>query len=67
MNLNLLSYLIFFPAMNYSGFDLEPSRAMLASDRTLLGLSDGGAHVGDLEAVGGPQGSAHAGTVAPAP
>jgi N-acyl-D-aspartate/D-glutamate deacylase len=38
--------LIFFPSANYSGFDLEPSRRMVASDRSLLGLSDGGAHVG---------------------
>jgi N-acyl-D-aspartate/D-glutamate deacylase len=40
--------LIFFPSSNYSQFDLEPSREMVASDRTLLGLSDGGAHVGLL-------------------
>ena len=40
--------LIFVPAMNYSSFTLEPSREMVASTRTLLGLSDGGAHVGLL-------------------
>jgi N-acyl-D-aspartate/D-glutamate deacylase len=38
--------LLFFPSANYTQWDLEPSRTMIASDRSLLGLSDGGAHVG---------------------
>ncbi|MPY95252.1 MAG: amidohydrolase family protein, partial [Acidimicrobiia bacterium] len=37
--------LLYFPLGNYSGFNLDPAREMLLSDRTLPGLSDGGAHV----------------------
>ena len=35
-----------FPVTNYVSGDLEPVREMLADPDTLLGLSDGGAHVG---------------------
>ncbi len=35
-----------FPVTNYVSGDLEPVREMLTDPRTLLGLSDGGAHCG---------------------
>jgi N-acyl-D-aspartate/D-glutamate deacylase len=38
--------LLFLPAANYSEFNLDATREMVVSDRTLFGLSDGGAHVG---------------------
>ena len=38
--------LLYFPLSNYSGFSLDAVREMNASERTLPGLSDGGAHVG---------------------
>jgi N-acyl-D-aspartate/D-glutamate deacylase len=38
--------LLYFPLANYSGFTLDAAREMNASERTLPGLSDGGAHVG---------------------
>ena len=37
---------VFIPVTNYVSGDLEPVREMLADPDTLLGLSDGGAHVG---------------------
>jgi len=38
--------LLYFPLSNYAGFSLDAAREMNASERTLPGLSDGGAHVG---------------------
>ncbi len=38
--------LLFFPAFNYTGGDLETIREMLLDPHTVLGLSDGGAHCG---------------------
>ncbi len=37
--------LLYFPLANYSGFTMEAAREMLLHDRTIPGLSDGGAHV----------------------
>ena len=38
--------LLYFPLLNYANFDFEPIREMLLHPRTVLGLSDGGAHCG---------------------
>jgi N-acyl-D-aspartate/D-glutamate deacylase len=38
--------LLYLPLLNYSHFDLEPVREMLLHPRTVLSLSDGGAHCG---------------------
>jgi N-acyl-D-aspartate/D-glutamate deacylase len=38
--------LLFAPGANYSEGSLEAARTMVLSDRTVFGLSDGGAHVG---------------------
>ena len=38
--------MLYFPAGNYSDCNLDVAREMILSDRTLYGLSDGGAHVG---------------------
>jgi N-acyl-D-aspartate/D-glutamate deacylase len=38
--------LILFPFLNYAQDDLEPSLAMMRHPHTILGLGDGGAHVG---------------------
>jgi N-acyl-D-aspartate/D-glutamate deacylase len=38
--------LLYFPFLNYSGFDFEPIREMLLHPRTVIGLGDGGAHCG---------------------
>ena len=38
--------LLYHAAVNYSSGDLEPVREMLVHDATLVGLGDGGAHVG---------------------
>jgi len=38
--------MLYLPFLNYAQGSLDPSAAMLASDATLPGLSDGGAHVG---------------------
>ena len=38
--------MLYYPAGNYSEFNLDASREMVMHDRTLYGLSDGGAHVG---------------------
>jgi N-acyl-D-aspartate/D-glutamate deacylase len=40
------SNFIFAPLTNYAGFTLAPVAEMLAHRNTLVGLSDGGAHVG---------------------
>ncbi|WP_174275125.1 N-acyl-D-amino-acid deacylase family protein [Sphingomonas bacterium] len=37
---------LYLPAANYAGNSIEAIRTMLASERTILGLGDGGAHVG---------------------
>jgi len=38
--------MLYFPAGNYSRFNLDDAREMVLHPRTLYGLSDGGAHVG---------------------
>lgn len=38
--------LVYYPLLNYAAFNLDAVREMVSSDRTLFGLSDGGAHVG---------------------
>jgi N-acyl-D-aspartate/D-glutamate deacylase len=38
--------LILFPFLNYANDNLEPSLAMMQNPNTILGLGDGGAHVG---------------------
>jgi len=38
--------LLYVTLVNYSNFNLDHAREMVLSDRTLFGLSDGGAHVG---------------------
>ena len=38
--------LLYFPFLNYANSDLEPSREMMLHEKTVLGLGDGGAHVG---------------------
>jgi N-acyl-D-aspartate/D-glutamate deacylase len=40
--------LLYFPLFNYSAFDLEHLRQMLDHPLALLGLGDGGAHVGTI-------------------
>ena len=40
--------MLYFPAGNYSAFNLDAAREMVLSERTLYGLSDGGAHVGAI-------------------
>lgn len=40
--------LLYFPVYNYAGFDLDAVREMLEHPLALLGLSDGGAHVGTV-------------------
>jgi N-acyl-D-aspartate/D-glutamate deacylase len=40
--------LLYFPVYNYSAFDLDAVHEMLAHPLALLGLSDGGAHVGTV-------------------
>ena len=40
--------LLYYPFGNYATFDLEAAREMVLSERTLFGLSDGGAHVGTI-------------------
>ncbi|MDF2694009.1 MAG: D-aminoacylase, partial [Labilithrix sp.] len=40
--------LLYFPVYNYAGFDLDAVREMLGHRLALLGLSDGGAHVGTV-------------------
>ena len=38
--------LLYTPFLNYADYDLEPSLAMMKHPNTVLGLGDGGAHVG---------------------
>ena len=38
--------MLYFPLLNYSQMDLEPTRELLEHPLTVLGLSDGGAHCG---------------------
>ncbi len=38
--------LLYFPFLNYTGFDFEPIRTMLMHPQTVNSLSDGGAHCG---------------------
>ncbi|HVM41700.1 MAG TPA: amidohydrolase family protein, partial [Acidimicrobiia bacterium] len=40
--------LVYFPLFNYSQFDLDAARGMMLHPRTVLGLSDGGAHCGAI-------------------
>ena len=40
--------LIYFPVYNYTDFSYENVRTMLTHPKALLGLSDGGAHVGTI-------------------
>ncbi len=45
---------IFAPLVNYFNFDLSASEAMLANPNTIMGLGDGGAHVGFILDAGYP-------------
>ena len=38
--------LLYFPLLNYAGFDFEAIREMLLHPQAVIGLSDGGAHCG---------------------
>jgi N-acyl-D-aspartate/D-glutamate deacylase len=40
--------MLYYPAGNYTAYNLDAAREMVLSDRTLYGLSDGGAHVGTI-------------------
>jgi N-acyl-D-aspartate/D-glutamate deacylase len=40
--------LLYYTNSNYAHFNLDDAREMVVSDRTLFGLSDGGAHVGTI-------------------
>ena len=40
--------LLYFPLFNYTDFDLEVARQMLLHERSVVGLADGGAHVGTI-------------------
>ena len=40
--------LIFAPASNYAGYNLDVCRELISSPHTCLGLSDGGAHVASI-------------------
>jgi N-acyl-D-aspartate/D-glutamate deacylase len=40
--------LLYVPFLNYSDGDLEPAREMLTHPHAVLGLADGGAHVGTI-------------------
>ena len=44
----LAGELLYVPFLNYADGDLEAVRAMLTHPHTVLGLSDGGAHVGTI-------------------
>jgi N-acyl-D-aspartate/D-glutamate deacylase len=46
--------LLYFPILNYSDVNFEPIREMLLHPRTVLGLSDGGAHCGLICDAGMP-------------
>jgi len=40
--------MLYFPFLNYADFSLEPSLAMMRNANTVLGLGDGGAHLGTI-------------------
>ncbi len=40
--------LLYFPFLNYADFNLDSALAMIKDPHTLLGLGDGGAHVGTI-------------------
>jgi len=40
--------ILYYPSLNYAGYSLDPSYEMLQRPRSILGLSDGGAHVGTI-------------------
>jgi N-acyl-D-aspartate/D-glutamate deacylase len=40
--------LLYFPFLNYAHFSLDPSLEMMQSPNTVLGLGDGGAHLGTI-------------------
>ncbi|HSG88717.1 MAG TPA: amidohydrolase family protein [Pseudomonadales bacterium] len=40
--------MLYFPFLNYAGFSLDPSLTMMQSPNTVLGLGDGGAHLGTI-------------------
>ncbi len=40
--------ILYFPSLNYATYSLDPSYEMLQRPRSILGLSDGGAHVGTI-------------------
>ncbi len=40
--------MLYVPALNYAGGDLDAVREMLVHERTIPGLGDGGAHVGTI-------------------
>lgn len=40
--------LLYFPFLNYAEGSLEPSREMMSNPNTVLGLGDGGAHLGTI-------------------
>jgi N-acyl-D-aspartate/D-glutamate deacylase len=42
------SGLLYFPVFNYAGGDLESQRDLLVHPNTIVGLADGGAHVGTI-------------------
>ena len=45
---------IYTPLVNYADFNLLPAEAMLANRNTIMGLGDGGAHVGFILDAGFP-------------
>jgi N-acyl-D-aspartate/D-glutamate deacylase len=45
---------IYMPLVNYYNFDMSASEAMLANKNTIMGLGDGGAHVGFILDAGYP-------------
>jgi N-acyl-D-aspartate/D-glutamate deacylase len=40
--------LLYYPSLNYSNYSLDPAFEMMQHDHTVLGLGDGGAHVGTI-------------------
>jgi N-acyl-D-aspartate/D-glutamate deacylase len=46
--------LLYFPLLNYTNYDFEPIREMLLHPRSVIGLSDGGAHCGLICDAGTP-------------
>ncbi len=40
--------MLYFPFLNYTGNNLDPSLEMMRSPNTVLGLGDGGAHLGTI-------------------